>query len=133
MSQKRTGACASSTKSCEKRPRTANTGQGSTALSHAGNECGSRNGNERTPRQTHRNALHQPHIEANLVPLNDRPLNLAERQTDGSMPRLGRFLDEVVDGIAKGDVRASVRVRKMVCARGAVERQTLASRQRTNW
>ena len=46
-----------------------------------------------------RNALHQPHVETNLVPFDDSALDLKVGQADARLPRLRRVEDQVVEGV----------------------------------
>ena len=46
-----------------------------------------------------RNPLHETHVEATLVPLDDSPLDLEEGQADRRLPILGRTQDQVVEGV----------------------------------
>jgi len=61
-----------------------------------------------------RYALHQTHVEANLVPLDDRALDLEEGQGNRSLPILGAFEDEVVELVADLGVGARVGVGEVV-------------------
>lgn len=44
--------------------------------------------------EAYRHALHQAHVEANLIPLHDGALDLEEGQPDRGLPVLGRLRTE---------------------------------------
>ena len=46
-----------------------------------------------------RDALHKTDVEADLVPLHNRALDLEEGQTNAGLPVLGRLEDEVVERV----------------------------------
>ena len=61
-----------------------------------------------------RHALHETHVEANLVPFDHRTLDLEVRKSDARLPRLRRIEDQAVEGVAdlcarKRNMRSAMR------------------------
>ena len=59
-------------------------------------------------------ALHQTHVEANLIPLHHGPGDLEVRKSYARLPRLRRVEDQVVEGVADLGVLANVGVGEVV-------------------
>jgi hypothetical protein len=56
--------------------------------------------------------LHQADVKLDLVPLDDRALDLEEGEADRRLPILGAFEDQVVERVADLGLRAARRGRE---------------------